>query len=358
MFMRKIFSYKLILLIFLSFPVLSQVKYSNEFLNIGVGARALGMGNVSLANVNDVTAGYWNPSALVNLKNNVELGLMHSEYFAGIAAYEYGGIAFKLDSVSALGVSFLRFGVDDIPNTLDLVDVNGNFDYNRITTFSSSDNAFLLSYARLLGPKGLSVGANAKIIYRKVGQFANAIGFGLDASASYKKDNWTFGAILRDVTSTFNAWKFNTEELEEVFIRTGNDIPENSLEVTLPKMLVGAGYLFTIKNDFQIYPEANLEFTFDGKRNVLVKGNVVSIDAKLGVEANYKKIVYLRCGLNNFQDETSIDGKKSKSFQPNIGVGIQFKKVALDYALTDVGDQSIALYSNVFSLRIGINKRK
>ena len=76
------------------------------------------------------------------------------------------------------------------------------------------------------------------------------------------------------------------------------------------------------------------------------------------LEANYKKIIYLRCGLNNFQDETSIDGKKSKSFQPNIGVGVQFKKVALDYALTDVGDQSIALYSNVFSLRIGINKRK
>lgn len=356
--MRTSFKYLFVLLTIVSFPLAAQVKYSNEFLNIGVGARALGMGNVSMGTVNDVTAGYWNPSSLVYLKNNVEIGLMHSEHFAGIAAYEYGGIGFKLDSVSALGVSFLRFGVDDIPNTLDLVDANGNFDYNRITSFSSADNAFLLSYARLLGPKGLSVGGNVKIVYRKVGEFASAIGFGIDAAATYRKKNWRFGATLRDVTSTFNAWKFNTTALEEVFIKTGNEIPENSLEVTLPKLIVGSGYLFTVKKHFELYPEANLEFTFDGKRNVLIKGNVVSIDAKVGFEANYKKIIYLRFGLNNVQDETTIEGEKRKTFQPNIGVGVQFKKVALDYALTDVGDQSIAGYSNVFSLRIGINKRK
>ncbi len=335
----------------------SQVKYSNEFLNIGVGARALGMGNVSVANIDDVTASYWNPSSLVYLDNNVEVGLMHSEYFAGIAAYEYGAVAFKLDSVSSMGFSFLRFGVDDIPNTLDLVDVNGNFDYNRITSFSAADNAFLLSYSRILGPPGLSVGGNVKIIYRKVGAFASAIGFGIDASATYRKNKWRFGAVLRDVTNTFNAWKFNTSEFDEAFIRTGNEIPENSLEVTLPKLIGGVGYLFTIKKHFQLYPEANLEFTFDGKRNVLVRTDVVSIDGRVGVEANYKKIVYLRFGINNIQNVTDVDGKVSKSFQPNLGVGIQFKKVALDYALTAVGDNSIAELSNVFSLRIGINKR-
>jgi hypothetical protein len=341
-----------------SLPLASQPKFSNEFLNIGVGARALGMGNVSLANVNDVTAGYWNPSALVNQKNNLEVALMHSEYFAGIAAYEYGGLSFKLDSISTLGVSFLRFGVDDIPNTIDLVDANGNFDYNRITSFSSADNAFLFSYARVMGPKGLSLGGNIKVIYRKVGDFASAIGFGADLSASYRKKNWLFGAMIRDVTNTFNAWSFNTEDLEEVYLRTGNEIPENSLELTLPKLLAGAGYVFNFKNKFGIYPEVNLEFTFDGKRNVLIKGNVVSVDAKVGLEANYKQLIFLRMGINNIQEETLLSGEKKKTFQPNIGVGVQFKKVALDYALTDVGDQSVALYSNVFSLRIGINKRK
>ena len=349
--------FTLLFILFFS-RVSAQVKYSNEFLNIGVGAKALGMGNVSLANIEDVTGGYWNPSSLVNIKNNIELGLMHSEYFAGIAAYEYGAIAFKLDSASSFGISYLRFGIDDIPNTLDLVDANGNFDYNKITSFSAADNAFLFSYARKMKPKGLSIGGNAKIIYRKVGQFASAIGFGIDLSANYHKKNWHFGGIIRDVTSTFNAWRFNTEELEETFIRTGNEIPKNSIEYTLPKMLLGAGYVYAINKSFGLYPEANLEFTFDGKRNVLVKGNVISIDARLGLEADYKKMIFIRFGVNNFQNETSIEGKKSKSFQPNIGVGVKFKKVALDYALTDVGDNSIAQYSNVFSLRIGINKRR
>jgi len=356
--MNKGLTLGLVFMLLTAVPVFSQVKFSNEFLNIGVGARALGMGNVSLANVNDVTAGYWNPSSLVHQKNNIEVALMHSEYFAGIAAYEYGAMSFKLDSVSALGFSVVRFGVDDIPNTLDLVDANGNFDYNRITSFSSADNAFLFSYGRLMGPKGLSVGGNIKIVYRKVGQFASATGFGADLSATYRKNNWLFGAVIRDATNTFNAWSFNTEELEEVFLRTGNEIPENSLELTLPKLLAGAGYKFNIKDKFEVYPEANLEFTFDGKRNVLIKGNVFNIDAKLGVEVNYKEIIYLRMGVNNIQDETLLSGERKKTFQPNVGVGIQFKKVALDYALTDVGDQSIALYSNVFSLRIGINKRK
>ncbi len=45
----------------------AQVKYSNEFLAIGVGARTMGMGGAGIANVNDATAGYWNPSKLAGI---------------------------------------------------------------------------------------------------------------------------------------------------------------------------------------------------------------------------------------------------------------------------------------------------
>src|ERR1700746_1106429 len=75
-------------------------KYSNEFLNIGVGARALGMSNSYITSVNDVTAGYWNPAGLLGIGNQHQAALMHSEYFAGIAKYDYGAFATKLDSSS------------------------------------------------------------------------------------------------------------------------------------------------------------------------------------------------------------------------------------------------------------------
>jgi hypothetical protein len=63
----------------------------------------------------------------------------------------------------------------------------------------------------------------------------------------------------------------------------------------------------------------------------------------------------LRAGVNNFQEETDFEKKKSWTFQPNLGLGIHYKNFRLDYALTDIGDQSIAKYSNVFSLAYAFN---
>src|SRR6476661_6837958 len=68
-------------------------KYSNEFLNIGAGARGLAMGNAQVASVDDATAGYWNPAGLTGVKDNINVSAMHAEYFAGIAKYEYASIA-------------------------------------------------------------------------------------------------------------------------------------------------------------------------------------------------------------------------------------------------------------------------
>ena len=63
-------------------------KYSNEFMNIGVDAAALGMSNAVVSQTADVNSGYWNPAGLVHLEDN-QLALMHSSYFANIANYNY-----------------------------------------------------------------------------------------------------------------------------------------------------------------------------------------------------------------------------------------------------------------------------
>ena len=332
-------------------------KYSNEFLSIGVGARALAMAGSTVASVDDVTAGYWNPAGLNGINSNLQISYMHNEYFAGIAKYDYGAIAARIDSTTVIGFTpLLRLSVDDIPNTLELIDAEGNINYDRIKSFSAADYAFVFSYAKKSPFEGLNYGANVKVIYRKVGEFANAWGFGLDAGAQYQKGKWKFGAVGRDITSTFNAWSFNTEKLEYAFALTGNEIPENSLEITLPKLLLAAGNQVRLSESFSLYPELGLDFTFDGMRNVLIKSDPISIDPHLGVELSYAGFAYLRTGVGYIQKITDFDGSKKTIVQPNLGLGVKIKSIYIDYALTNVG-QSVGLLSNVFSIKIDINRK-
>ncbi len=334
-------------------------KYSNEFLAIGVGARALGMSNAQVSSVNDVTSGYWNPAGILGVKSDLEIGLMHAEYFAGIAKYDFGSFAKPIDSSSALGFSIIRFGVDDIPNTTDLIDAEGNWDYDRITSFSAADYAFLFTYAKKdLFTPGLNLGANFKIINRKVGDFAKAWGFGLDVGAHYKVGNWRFGAVARDVTSTFNAWSFDLDDrTKEVFLLTDNEIPENSLEVTMPRLILGATRSHSFNEKLSLLAEIDFDMTFDGRRNTLIRSKATSIDPHMGIELGYGGFVFIRAGIGNIQKVKEVTDNEVWTFQPNMGIGIKIKSLSIDYALTDIGDQSVALYSNVFSLKFDIYKK-
>jgi hypothetical protein len=344
-------------------------KYSNEFLNIGAGARGLGMGSAQVASVADATAGYWNPAALVYVKDHPQLALMHAEYFAGIGKYDFGSLAIPTKNENrVLGISFLRFAVDDIPNTLFLVNPDGSIDYNNITSFSSADYAVLLSYAQKLKDEEnfkVSIGGNAKIIYRKVGTFAQAWGFGFDLGLKIQKNNWQFGLAARDVTTTFNAWSFTFSQREqEVLYLTNNDIPVKSTELTAPRLVAGAAYNFEFGEKFNLLAEMNMGITFDGKRNTLISTNAVSIDPNLGLEASISHSVFIRAGISNFQqalaDGDTLNQKKVWIFQPSLGAGFKFGNVAIDYAFSNLANQSSPLYSHIFSLRFDLvnNKKK
>lgn len=355
--MKKVLLIALILISVVGYSQESR-KYSNEFLQIGVGARALGMSNSYVTAANDVTSGYWNPAGLTQITKDFQVSLMHAEYFAGIAKYDYGAFAANIDSSSAFAFSVVRFAVDDIPNTTQLIDADGNVDYDRISSFSVADYAFMFSYARKAKVPGLRYGANVKIIYRNVGEFAKAWGFGIDAGAQYDYKTWKFGLMARDITSTFNAWSFSlSQETIDVFNATGNEIPDNSVEVTLPKFILGVGKEVRISNKFSALGEIDFDFNTDGKRNVLITGDPVSVDPHAGVEVGYSKMIFLRFGVGNFQKVTDILNNDKITYQPNFGIGIKFKGIALDYAFSDIGDQSDALYSNIFSLRFDINKQ-
>ncbi|KGO97209.1 PorV/PorQ family protein [Flavobacterium enshiense] len=324
-------------------------------MSIGVDAAALGMSNAVVSHTADVNSGYWNPAGLLKMEDN-QLSLMHASYFANIAQYDYAAFAMPLDDRSAVGVSLIRFGVDDILNTTQLIDSQGNVDYNRISLFSAADYAVTVSYARALPVQGFNYGINAKIIRRIIGDFASSWGFGFDLGLQYEtQDEWKFGLMLRDITTTYNTWAINDEEFQKIKDAVpgeNQEAPETS-EVTLPKAQLGMSKKFIFHYDYSLLTAANLNMQF-ARTNDIFSSNLVSIDPAIGLEGGYLDLVFLRCGVGNFQNQLDILDSEKISFQPNIGIGFKYKGIQVDYALTDLGDQSAALYSNIFSLKVDL----
>jgi hypothetical protein len=365
--MRKNALIQTIILLVFSVSSLAQIrKYSNEFLNIGAGARGFGMGGAQVASTNDATAGYWNPAGLVGVKDKPNATLMHADYFAGIANYEYASFAVPVKgNKRTLGISLLRFAVDDIPNTLFLLEPDGSINYTNIQTFSTADYAMLLSFAENLKDRGevtMSYGINAKVIHRSVGKFAAAWGFGIDAGLQMHGEKWDAGVVLRDLTTTFNAWsfKFSNREKEILFL-TKNTIPIKSTELTAPRLSIGGAYNFEIGNSLKLKTELNADFTFDGKRNTALSDNITSVDPRFGLEANIKDVFFVRGGVANFQktfsDGDTLNKKKVWVYQPSIGAGFKIKNLMIDYAFTNLANQSNPLYTHIFSIKFNIVKK-
>lgn len=354
----KIALTKNVLIILLLLPGLANSqavrKYSNEFMNIGVDAAALGMSNAVTASTNDVNSGYWNPAGLMGLEDS-QGALMHASYFANIAQYDYAAFAKPIDDRSAWGISLIRFGVDDILNTTQLIDSEGNIDYNRISKFSTADYGVTFSYARSLQVPGWQYGVNAKVIRRVIGKFANSWGFGFDAGIQFERNDWKVGLMVRDITTTYNIWNIDEDEFEKIsnaIPGENQDLPE-STEITLPKAQLGISRKFEYRYDYSILAAFNLNMQF-AQTNDIISTSAVSIDPALGFEFGYTDMVFLRAGVGNFQQVRQLDDSEKIGFQPNIGVGFKYKGIQVDYALTDIGDQSVALYSNIFSVKVDL----
>jgi len=355
------------LLIFPSIGFSQFRKYSNEFLNIGAGARGLAMGAAQVASVSDATAGYWNPAALTGVQDFPSISLMHASYFDNIGKYDYASVAIPVsDNKRTLALSVLRFAVDDIPNTLFLVEPDGSINYGNITTFSSADYAFLFSFAQKIKDEEdvkTSFGVNAKVIYRKVGHFASAWGFGIDAGFKMQKDKWSLGIVAKDITTTFNAWSFNfTDKEKEVLYLTKNDIPVKSTELTAPRLTLGSSYNFPLGASVNLLTEAALDFTFDGNRNTIFSGDPISVDPHAGLEVSIKDVFFVRAGIYNFQralaDGDTMNLKKVWIYQPALGAGFKINNISIDYAFSNLANQSNPLYTHIFSIKLDLDKKE
>jgi hypothetical protein len=88
----------------------------------------------------------------------------------------------------------------------------------------------------------------------------------------------------------------------------------------------------------------------------------VSIDPKIGLELNINNVFYLRGGIKNFQetidDDDSTNQETTWIYQPSAGAGFRISNVTIDYAFTNLANQSNPLFTHVFSIKLDmVNNR-
>lgn len=295
-------------------------KYAGEFLAIGVGGRALGMGGAAVALTGDVTAGFWNPAGLARI-DYPQFVLMHNEQFGSLLNHDYGAIAIPFGPSTTLGLSIIRLGTDDIARTTGAgLDAAGNLTYDmnlfsrvdpgRVVYFNAADWAFLFTYARRVTPE-FAYGANLKVIRRDLDE-NSATGLGLDVGVWYTPlEGLMLGAAVQDVSTTFLAWDTGVTE----FIT--------------PTAKLGGAYQFVALGGTFI-PALDVDVRFENRRSAsMFHLWGVSADLHAGLEYQFASLVSLRAGYSDVKQLT-------------LGAGIRLPRLAIDYSFAKFGaDQGI-----------------
>lgn len=311
-------------------------KYAGEFMSIGVGARALGMGGAYVAAGSDVTTGYWNPAGLAAL-NYPDIAAMHSRRFGGVINYDYAGIALPFREKESLGFSFIRLAVDDIPITAlprpnlpinaEYTDEQGNLLANRPyieKTVNYGEYAFYLSYAKKRS-ETFSYGANVKFIH-KGGAGNSAWGIGFDVGALWNPvGDLLAGVNFQDVTTTLLAWDTGKQELISPTLKTGLAYP-------LVLHSFPARVLFA----------SDVDVRFEGRSTAAQASlGALSFDFRLGTEVLMLNVIAVRLGI----DAGNLTA----------GAGFRLPRLDIDYAFLKHDDLNA---THRVSLRIRLEEKR
>lgn len=263
---------------------------SAQLLKIGVGAKAVGMGESCVAAADDVYATYWNPAGLSLVETN-QLGFMHNEWFGNIR-YEFLGYVQPIGDLGTLAgsISYISMG------ELDKTDENGK----EIGQFHPYNILLGVSFGRQLN-EAISLGVNAKFLQEKIDE-EKAQAFALDIGGLYylPKTNLILGVNIQHLGTKMK------------FVKESFSLPFN--------VKLGAAY--------KLIDDA-LTFAVDVNRPV---DNDLNIG--LGAEYNIMSVVNIRAGYRytaGGNDLGTASGLRT-------GIGVEFRNYKVDYAFVPYGE--------------------
>ena len=328
-----------------SLAPLSQAadKYAAEFLRVGAGARAVGMGGAFSALADDASAVYWNPAGLAYIGSR-EVLYQHAEMFSSVVQYDYGSFALPLGDKAqekrpALGISLIRLGVSEVPVSGRIEDLQAGVDFEdgdgdpstNLPTESNgvwdsgerlflnpdgdfryagaNDWALLFSYARPMGSKW-NLGGTLKTIYRTIPGFENtthtAFGVGLDVGTTFQPSQAvTLAFVARDLTGTVMAWEGDSQE------------------TVAPNFVIGGQYTkhFNLRHALTLALDLPFDFqgqTYEQYYGAQGEGSGLSGTIRVGGEYWFDNTLALRTGM--------------MGRDLNFGAGFRYQRVGVDYA--------------------------
>jgi hypothetical protein len=300
-------------------PPAHATRLAGEFMTLGAGARALGMGGAFGAVADDASAVYWNPAGIAGIEKRQALA-MHAEQFGDLVNYNFASYVQPTTLIDparkpAFGFALIHLGAPDIPVTshLSFVDLNGNGKVdppaeellNVDQVYYESDNSFagLATFALETGAG--SVGGTLKLIYQDAIAGESSMGIGIDLGY-LKRDflarNLSLGAKLQDATGTYISWSTGTNE----FI--------------VPMFKLGGAYRIDSEGlNGALILAADADVFFDDRTGASqFWSETFSSDLHLGAELRFQEHVMIRGGLD--------------AEHPTAGGGVYFGMFGFDYA--------------------------
>lgn len=340
-----------ILYILLAVVVMSVIGYGQDvvnnvsktgttaaaYLEIPVGASAIGMGGAFVSIANDPTSLYWNAAGSALLTKN-EFIAVHTTWIAD-TKFDFGGFVLPLGELGTLGFSFTSLSIADMKvRTVELPEGTGEY-------FSASDIAAGVSYARKLTDR-FAIGFTAKYLQQSIWH-ETATAFAIDAGTIFKTDLFGGMVIGASLSNFGTPMKLSGRDTRQ-FIR-------------LDPTKTGSNDRIPTNVELDSW-ELPLQFQFGISTNVMKQENyrwTVAVDAihpsdnyeslNLGSEFAYNNNFFLRGGYQSLFLDQAEGG-----FSFGLGVAsaaftndVTFK---FDYAYRDMGRLESV---HTFSLNLG-----
>jgi len=296
---------------------------SAQFLKIGVGARALGMGGTAAGVTGDISSIYWNPANLASLNVNSELTFNHAEWLADIN-YDFVAGILPISGVGTFGFSVVSLSVPEDPvRSEQFPEGDGRF-------WDASALAIGITYSRALTDR-FSIGFTAKYISENVWS-ENASGFAIDIGTLYDSpiEGLTLGASISNFGTNMKLdgrdLYFNADPNGDAGSGP-NNIPSQYRAESYPLPLmfrIGVAWDLDVAEDFRVTPAVDATHPNDNTEYV-----------NAGLEAAWREIIFARVGYKSLWLRDSEQGL-------TWGLGVHYGitnvgTIKLDYAFADYG---------------------